>query len=338
MERGRRALARNNASKRHRKSPRKITCPSLLHIVHLQNITYSISVIQFKNDSPVTVLDIEAVQAFVLTADLKSFTRAAEAMDTTQSAVSLKIKRLEDRLGRRLLERTPRVVRLSQDGDAFLAAARELIAAHQGALGAFGTKPRRLSVGISHHIVGAELPWLLRQMVRAEPATLLEIRVASSRETLDAFDRDELDAAVTLRHDTRRSDGETILDEAFGWMAAPDFTHHPGEPLRLATQAAPCRVREMAVTALEQAGVPWREVFVGGGVGTIGAAVAAGLAVAALSRRAAPPGTVDIGPRLGLPPLPSRGMILHTHRRDREATHTLRTLAATIRATAHMAH
>ncbi|WP_328514627.1 LysR family transcriptional regulator, partial [Ralstonia solanacearum] len=196
VERGRRALARNNASKRHRKSPRKITCPSLLHIVHLQNITYSISVIQFKNDSPVTVLDIEAVQAFVLTADLKSFTRAAEAMDTTQSAVSLKIKRLEDRLGRRLLERTPRVVRLSPDGDAFLAAARELIAAHQGALGAFGTKPHRLSVGISHHIVGAELPWLLRQMVRAEPATLLEIRVASSRETLDAFDRDELDAAV----------------------------------------------------------------------------------------------------------------------------------------------
>jgi DNA-binding transcriptional LysR family regulator len=60
-------------------------------------------------------LDIEAVQAFVLTADLKSFTRAAEAMDTTQSAISLKIKRLEDGLGRRLLERTPRLVRLSAD-------------------------------------------------------------------------------------------------------------------------------------------------------------------------------------------------------------------------------
>ena len=37
-------------------------------------------------------LDFEAVQAFVLVADLKSFTRAAEAMDTTQSAVSLKIR------------------------------------------------------------------------------------------------------------------------------------------------------------------------------------------------------------------------------------------------------
>jgi len=57
-------------------------------------------------------LDVEAVQAFVLAADLNSFTRAAEALDTTQSAVSLKLKRLEERLGRRLLERTPRRVRL----------------------------------------------------------------------------------------------------------------------------------------------------------------------------------------------------------------------------------
>ena len=83
-------------------------------------------------------LDLEAVQAFVLTADLKSFTRAAEAMDTTQSAVSLKIKRLEEGLGRKLLERTPRLVRLSADGSAFLEPARHLVAAHHGAVGAFG--------------------------------------------------------------------------------------------------------------------------------------------------------------------------------------------------------
>ncbi|CAI8693150.1 hypothetical protein EMIT0111MI5_10525 [Burkholderia sp. IT-111MI5] len=84
-------------------------------------------------------LDIEAVQAFVLTTDLKSFTRAAKAMDTTQSTVSLKIKRLEKGLGHRLLERTPRQVRLSADGTAFLEPARKLVAAHQGAINAFGT-------------------------------------------------------------------------------------------------------------------------------------------------------------------------------------------------------
>jgi hypothetical protein len=69
-------------------------------------------------------LDLDAVQAFVLAADLQSFTRAAEALDSTQSAISLKLKKLEQRLGRRLLERTPRLVRLSAEGQQFLPAAR----------------------------------------------------------------------------------------------------------------------------------------------------------------------------------------------------------------------
>jgi DNA-binding transcriptional LysR family regulator len=89
----------------------------------------------------------------VLVADLKNFTRAAEVLDMTQSAVSLKIKRLEEGLGRRLLERTPRLVRLSADGCAFLGPARSLIVAHQGAIGSFGVEQRRLVVGISLHIL-----------------------------------------------------------------------------------------------------------------------------------------------------------------------------------------
>src|SRR3954471_24086296 len=99
-------------------------------------------------------LDIEAVQAFVLVADLTSFTRAAEALGSTESAISLKIKRLENGLGKRLLERTPRLVRLSAEGTAFLAAARNLVAAHQSAIGSFAAPRRRLVVGISQHLVG----------------------------------------------------------------------------------------------------------------------------------------------------------------------------------------
>ena len=63
-------------------------------------------------------LDLDAVQAFIRIAELGSFTRAAEAMRTTQAAVSLKLKRLEARLGCRLVERTPRQVQLSARGAA----------------------------------------------------------------------------------------------------------------------------------------------------------------------------------------------------------------------------
>jgi DNA-binding transcriptional LysR family regulator len=138
-----------------------------------------------------------------------------------------------------------------------------------------------------------------------------------------------------LRHDNRRR-GETILEEAFGWMAAPDFQHHPGEPLRLATQAEPCSVRSMAIEALKAAGIAWTEVFVGGGVATTGAAVSAGLAVAALSRRVAPPGTIDVSARFDLPELPSRDVVLHSNVADRRTKSSLKTLAAPIRATANV--
>ena len=198
-------------------------------------------------------LDLEAVQAFVLIADLRSFTRAADILDTTQSAISLKLKRLEERLGHKLIERTPRMVRLSAKG--------------------------------------------------------------------------------VLRHDDSRRDGDVLLNESFGWMAAPHWKHRAGEPLRLATQAYPCRVRAMAVTALEAARMPWREVFVGGGIATIGAAVQAGLAVAAMPQRVAPPGTIDVGARFGFPPLPSRDVVLYSSTTDRHVRSALRTLSHAFKST-----
>ena len=93
-------------------------------------------------------------------------------------------------------------------------------------------------------------------------------------------------------------------------------------------------MRGMALAALDTAGIPWTEVFIGGGVTTIGAAISAGLAVAALGRRVAPPGTIDLGPRLGLPMLPSRHVMLYSNVADPQARGSLRTLAAAIRSTA----
>ncbi len=150
---------------------------------------------------------------------------------------------------------------------------------------------------------------------------------------LAAFDAGALDAAIVLGHDARRRGGDVLFEEQFGWMAAPDFHRQPGEPLRLATQAEPCSVRAMAVDALDAAGIPWTEVFVGGGIATIGAAISAGLAVAALGRRVAPSGTVDLGSRLGLPPLPTREVILYSKLSDARTRRALRTLGAAFAAT-----
>ena len=275
-------------------------------------------------------LDLDAVLAFLRIAELGSFTRAAEAMRTTQAAVSLKLKRLEQRLGCRLVERTPRYVQLSERGEAFLDHARALLEAHDRALALFTDARQRLTIGISDHVAGPELPALIARMNAQDPQLLIEIRIGSSGDLLQSFDRRELDTVIVRLH-AGRSDGEVLTQEKFGWFAAPGWQHRAGEPLPLATMAEPCGVRALAGQFLDTAGVRWTEVFVGGGVAAVAAAVMAGLGVAALAPRMLPFGAVDVGPRLGLPDLPRLPVLLHTRVKDGRPRDALAALSAAFR-------
>ncbi len=275
-------------------------------------------------------LDLDAIKAFVRIAELGSFTRAAEAMRTTQGAVSLKLQRLEDRLGCRLVERTPRYVELSARGVAFLEHARELLNVHDRALALFVGARQRLTIGISDHVAGPELPALIARMNAQDPQLLIEIRIGSSGDLLQSFDRRELDTVIVRLH-AGRSDGEILTQEKFGWFAAPSWQHRAGEPLPLATLAEPCGVRVMAGRLLDEAGVAWTEIFVGGGVTAVAAAVMAGLGVAALAPRMLPFGAVDVGRKLGLPELPRLPVLLHSRVKDGRPRDALAALAAAFR-------
>jgi len=278
-------------------------------------------------------LDIATVQAFLLVADLRSFTRTAEALGTTQAAVSLKLQRLETVLGKRLVERSPRAVRLTADGASFLERARVLIAAHDRALSDEAPAAQSLSLGISDHAAGPELVPLLERLHAMSSNLTLAVTIGFSREMQDAYDAGELDAAIVRREGSRRG-GETLTEDEFGWFAARRFTLPKGEPLPLATLAPPCGVRAVAVRALDRAGIAWRERFVGGGVTAVVAATLAGLAIAPLARRIAPPGLVDIGPAHKLPKLGSSKVMLHSKVSDPAKLAALRAVAATFRSVA----
>ena len=53
------------------------------------------------------MIDLESVRLFILSVELGSLTKAAEAAGTVQPVVSQKLKTLEQRIGRRLIDRTP---------------------------------------------------------------------------------------------------------------------------------------------------------------------------------------------------------------------------------------
>jgi DNA-binding transcriptional LysR family regulator len=278
-------------------------------------------------------LDIPTVQAFLLVAELQSFTRAAEALGTTQAAVSMKLQRLEAVVGKRLVERSPRAVRLTADGAAFLQNARALMEAHDRALLGERSSRQQLSLGISDHAAGPELVPLLERLNAVSSQLSFAVTIGFSRDLLDAYDAGALDAVI-VRQESGRRGGEKLAEDSFGWFASPRLKWSRGESLRLATLARPCGVRAIAVRALDKAGIAWNEAFIGGGVSAVVAAALAGLGVALLARRIAPPGMVDIGPEQGLPAMPLSKVMLHSKITEPVKLAALRTLAAAFRSAA----
>lgn len=277
-----------------------------------------------------TTLDVEAVKAFVLVADFQSFTRAADALGTSQAAISMKLKRLEERLGEKLIERTPRLVRLSARGAVFLGAAREFVAAHERAVAELSTTSRCFTLGIADQIAGPELPTLLARLNAYDAALLIEVRIEGSPNLLESFERGTLDAVIVRREDDRRN-GDVLTLERFSWFAASGFEHRVGGAVRLASLATSCGVRSVATRALDAAGLEWIEVFIGGGMAAVTAAVSAGLAIAPLAQRVAPVDLVDVSAKFQLPPLPSSEIVLHSNLSDARSKGALRTIAAAFR-------
>jgi DNA-binding transcriptional LysR family regulator len=277
-----------------------------------------------------TDLDIASVRAFLRVAELRNFTRAAEALGATQAAISMRLQRLEAALDRRLVERSPRSVGLTAEGTAFLDRARGLIEAHDRAMAVEREVAPRLRLGISDHVAGADLVPLIEQLAAAQRQLTFAIQIGFSRDLLDAFDAGELDA-ICIRQEAGRRGGEPLARDEFGWFASPRLRWSRDEPLPLALLAPPCGVRALVLRALDKSKIGWSEAFVGGGVTAVTAAALAGLAVAPLAKRIAPPGLLDLGPAQRLPRVPASQVMLHSRVSDAARRSALRTFAATFR-------
>ncbi|MBB5496555.1 LysR family transcriptional regulator [Paraburkholderia sp. MM5384-R2] len=111
----------------------------------------------------------EEMRVFVRIAERQSFTRAADDLQIPRATVTNLMKRLEQRLGARLLERTTRTVRLTPDGEAHYQRCVRLIADLEEAEGAFSNLAPKglLRVNVQgtlarHFVVPALLAFLAR--------------------------------------------------------------------------------------------------------------------------------------------------------------------------------
>lgn len=278
-----------------------------------------------------TPLDPVAVSSFVRVAELLSFTRAAEALGLSQSQISTRIKQLEKRLGATLLERHPRLVRLTAAGERFLPAARDLLAAQERALGSLVAVRETLRIGLSEQAVGADAPALLARIGRRDPVLVLSLRIERSSLLDRAFEAGEIDVAVIRRLDATRS-GEILREDRFGWYGVPELARTGDEPVAMVSLVGECAVRAHALAALDRTGRPWREACVGGGMAAVLAAVGAGLGLSPMPARLAPVGSIDLTDALSLPKLPRLPVVMRARAGSPRIGSAIRELAAAIRA------
>jgi DNA-binding transcriptional LysR family regulator len=275
------------------------------------------------------MLDLESVRLFVLAAEYGNLTRAAEAGGTVQPVVSQRIKALEGVIGRKLLDRSPRFVRLTDTGARFLERARQLLAAHDAALALENDEPLPIALGVSDHALGTSFDAVLRRLRTVlPPHASITVRLGQSREIRTLFENGDIELAV-LRREGNSPEGEVLGEDPLEWRAPPDWTMPKG-PIPLVTLPPPCGVRAVALKALDRAGLPWREAFVGGSCLALAAAVRAGLGVAPLGRLVSSNLPEATAVR-DLPPLPSSQIVMLARTPGAALAAAARALAASVR-------
>lgn len=274
-------------------------------------------------------LDMAAVEAFVLVADLKSFTQAAALLNLTQAGVSVKIRRLEETLARRLLVRTPRLVRLSAEGEMFLERARTLLEVQDLAVDLSIETGRQLSLGLSDHLMGPDLPRILARVNSYDPSLNIRVRIDSSINLANAFSKGTLDCVFVLQYG-KSSKSDVLIKDLFGWLGALKTTVAK-RPISLITVDEACGVRAVATEILNRSKIEWIDMFIGGGVATVVEAAKAGMGIAPLPMRFARAGLTNLGPEIGISPLPHGEIVMRCRPIESKTYDTVRSLAATLR-------
>ena len=253
------------------------------------------------------MLDTDQLRSFLAIVDTGSFTRAAERVNKTQSAVSMHIRRLEEQLSRTLFVKHGRGTRLSTDGERLVEHARRMLQVEAAAL--YDLKAHGLSgrvvFGIPDDYAEPFLPDIVGRFTQQHPLVELSIVCHPSVDLGDRILTGEVDVAVVT--DCERIKGlEIIREEPLRWVAG--LRTGPIEeqrPLPLALSTPTCAWRNAALLALEEANIASRIFLMSTNYAALAPIVHAGLALTVLPHAVINPLSQRIVSTPDLPALPT---------------------------------
>ncbi len=183
-------------------------------------------------------LSTRQLQAFLVAADLRSFTKAARVLHITQAGLSSMIRELESQLGESLFARSPHGIEVTQAGLQFLSYAKDALNALEKGVDALEAYNRRRQGGIriaaSPTICTALMPGMVRRMADEMPSVHVDV-MDTNPETLPALvENDEVDAAYCNDPIVSRQLQRELLFSASPALIVPQALyptlHHLNQP------------------------------------------------------------------------------------------------------------
>ncbi|MDH3683788.1 MAG: LysR family transcriptional regulator [Acidimicrobiia bacterium] len=230
-------------------------------------------------------LDLESLRAFATVLEWGSMARAAEQLELSPSAMSWKIKRLEQRVGRPLLIRDGHELRPTQEGRLILEEAPAMLEAHDRLVRRL-THPEftgTIKIGSNEEVGAARMAGILGRFRFAYPDATIEFVVNQSRLLLPLLNRGRIDVAVVqVTEEEVQPDDVVLWTEELRWATHRDLPYDDGV-VNLISYGENGFYRPVGEPILEQHGISYRYTVTAPTSAAVRAAVSAGLGVAILA-------------------------------------------------------
>ena len=257
-------------------------------------------------------LDSDLLRTFVAVAEAGNFTRAAEHVNRTQSAVSMQIKRLEEMVGDTLFARGSRGVGLTRKGDELLSNARRIVSLLDETAAAMRAPPLDgpVRIGIPEEYGNTIVSNALGAFSKCHPQVEITVKYAHSDSQMAALRAGELDLAVVFEWQDR-SGGEVLMRDPTVWVTSELHRQHEATPLPIALYQRSGWCRDFAIKMLEQRRIEFRVAYTSDTSAGMRLAVNSGLAIAPISRSNIPAGCRELTVVDGFGDIDASNVVLH---------------------------
>lgn len=233
------------------------------------------------------MLDPRLLRSFVAIVEAGSFTLAAERLNMTQSTISQQLARLEQVVGRVLVERAARPVEPTTAGERLLGYARRILSLQQEAETALGDPAGTASIriGVPEDIVSASMAEVLRDFAQRHREIRLDVTAGLSRDLTRRYRDGEFDIVI-VKESLASADCRATFPEAIAWFESAGASGDWPDPIPLVAFSPGGLYREAMFGRIEHEERRWYIAFSGSSLHNVLVAVEAGLGLSLLPRSA----------------------------------------------------